>query len=207
MDTEMGSNMDTSISTDPEELILDYSSPTLIDVIDLTKESPRNKPSHLPSCHGCNENASTSRHITRPSRHSLHRNVLFPIVLGRRENIQIDYLTERTRMDFDIASINEIVNFDNTIEIKDDKAKADKQDKNDKQDVDEYYTFESDNRMPVPLTCPICLETLCSRLKPMTTRCGHLFCENCLKESIQKYKHCPTCKTTTKLRSCIRVYL
>lgn len=77
--------MDTSISTDPEELILDYSSPTLIDVIDLTKESPRNRSSLLPSCHGCTENVS-NYHITRSSRRN--RNVLLPIVLGG-ENIQM----------------------------------------------------------------------------------------------------------------------
>ncbi|KAL6439211.1 hypothetical protein ACFW04_003857 [Cataglyphis niger] len=203
MDTKMDTNMDTSISTDSEELILDYSSPTLIDVIDLTKESPRNRSSLLSSCHGRTENIS-NYHITRSSRHNLHRNVVRPIVMGGG-NTQIDNLAERVYSD--IASNNEIVNFDNTIEIKEDKQEADKQNKDNKQKADEYeYTFESDNRMPVSLTCPICLETLSSSLKPTTTRCGHLFCENCLKESIKKYKHCPTCKTTIKLKSCIRVY-
>lgn len=86
MDTEMGADMDTSISTDPEELILDYSAPTLIDVIDLTKESPRNRSSLLPSCHGWTENASN--HITRSSRRNSHRNVLPPIVL-RGQNTQM----------------------------------------------------------------------------------------------------------------------
>lgn len=73
MDIDVDTNVDTTISIEP----IDLSSPTLIDVIDLTKESPRNRPSQ--SCNIYTENASTSHHITRArSRLSL----IAPIVLG-----------------------------------------------------------------------------------------------------------------------------
>lgn len=100
---------------------------------------------------------------------------------------------------------NEIVNLDDTVEDKKDE-EADKQEA-DKQEAEKYYTFQSDNKMPVSLTCPICLETLSSSLQPTSTRCGHIFCAKCLKESIHKYKNCPTCKSSLKLKSCIRLYL
>lgn len=85
MDTSMDAdiNIDTTISIDPE----DHSSPMLIDVIDLTKESPRNRSSQ--SRYRCTENASTSRHTTRSFRRLLHREVLSPITIGRRCNTQL----------------------------------------------------------------------------------------------------------------------
>lgn len=110
---------------------------------------------------------------------------------------------------YDNGSDDEIVNLDNTIEVRDDKEETDKQnkDKEDEQEENKYYTFQSDNKVPVSLTCPICFEVLSSTSKPTTTRCGHLFCAKCLKKSVRKYKLCPTCKTTITLKSCIRLYL
>lgn len=108
---------------------------------------------------------------------------------------------------YDSGSDDEIVNLDNTVEVRNDKEGADKQDKDNEQERDKYYTFQSDNKVPVSLTCPICFEVLSPTSKPTTTRCGHLFCAKCLKKSVRKYKHCPTCKTTITLKSCIRLYL
>lgn len=84
MDTSTDTDVDTNttISIDPE----DHSSPMLIDVIDLTKESPRNRPSQ--SRYRYTENACTSRHITRSSRRLSHREVLSPIAIGRRYDFE-----------------------------------------------------------------------------------------------------------------------
>ncbi|XP_072765375.1 uncharacterized protein [Anoplolepis gracilipes] len=198
---------DTSINN-PEDTNTNSTSATLIDVIDLTKDSPRRS---LQSRHRRTENASTSRHTTRSSRvhrRVAHREVLSPIILGRKQNIRGD-LTMRTSMCYDVPSNNEIVTIDSVIE--NDKEETDKQDKDTEKDIDgqevNKYYIQSDNNMPVSLTCPVCLEILSSNLNPTTTRCGHLFCAKCLKESIRTYKRCPTCKKAITLKTCIRLYL
>ena len=45
----------------------------------------------------------------------------------------------------------------------------------------------------VPLDqCPICL----SEYKhPQTTKCGHIFCRECIEQSLKYSSFCPTCKT------------
>jgi hypothetical protein len=68
------------------------------------------------------------------------------------------------------------------------------------------HTVQSDTGESVPLTCPICLDSLCSKQKPIATRCGHIFCKMCLKTSIRSTKKCPTCKSNVTLKSCIRLY-
>ena len=56
------------------------------------------------------------------------------------------------------------------------------------------------------LTCPICYEELSSKLKPMSTRCGHIFCSHCLEQIMHTSKKCPTCQRPIKLRACTRLY-
>ena len=38
--------------------------------------------------------------------------------------------------------------------------------------------------------CPICTENICGLYK---TKCGHLFCEECIKEWLSENKKCPVC--------------
>lgn len=50
-----------------------------------------------------------------------------------------------------------------------------------------------------PLKCPICIETYKNikkaGSKAVVTRCGHLFCESCLKKAFQENgRHCPKCR-------------
>ena len=50
------------------------------------------------------------------------------------------------------------------------------------------------------LKCPVCLETfnniMSNNVKIMSTKCGHLFCEPCLRDSMQvNSKLCPTCRS------------
>ena len=56
------------------------------------------------------------------------------------------------------------------------------------------------------LTCPICYEELCSKLEPMSTRCGHIFCSRCLEQIMRKLRKCPTCQRPIKHRACTRLY-
>lgn len=67
------------------------------------------------------------------------------------------------------------------------------------------YVNEPADENSVALSCPICYEQLSSNLKPMSTRCGHIFCAQCLELALRQTKKCPLCKRATKLPSCIRL--
>ncbi|XP_018407707.1 PREDICTED: E3 ubiquitin-protein ligase RNF4-like [Cyphomyrmex costatus] len=160
-------------------------SPTIIDIIDLTKESPntvrrsrsqRRNDEDVPSNHNI---GSHSHRIVMP---------IPPIVLGNTQDIPTRNTRNRERVSHATSS-NEVLTLDNTME--EDKI---------------CYTVESDAKEPIPLTCPICFEVLSSKLKPYTTRCGHLFCSECLQTFLRTAKKCPTCKATVALRSCTRLY-
>lgn len=57
---------------------------------------------------------------------------------------------------------------------------------------------EEDN---VP-TCAICLDSLKSEL--CCAPCGHVFHFKCLKEAINKFKYCPTCRKAIKKETLIK---
>ncbi|GLT24933.1 hypothetical protein SLA2020_000940 [Shorea laevis] len=62
---------------------------------------------------------------------------------------------------------------------------------------------------PVPpkeptFTCPICLGSL---VEEMSTRCGHIFCKNCIKAAIAVQAKCPTCRKRVTMKELIRVFL
>ncbi|XP_077264147.1 LON peptidase N-terminal domain and RING finger protein 3-like [Temnothorax americanus] len=162
-------------------------SPTLIDVIDLTKESPsgsarasRSRQRNTGDVASSVSNGSTCR-CRRP---------LSPIVLGNTPDVQTKNPRKKRGMSRTRSS-NEVLTVDDTS----------------KEDDKPYCIVESDDRQPILLTCPICLESLTSNLKPTTTRCGHLFCIECLESFIRISKKCPTCKTAITLKSCTRLYI
>ncbi|KAL6260577.1 E3 ubiquitin-protein ligase RNF4-like [Pogonomyrmex barbatus] len=165
-----------------DDSIIDISSTAIdvIDVIDLTKESPRtNRPSRSQrriNNESTTYNINENQHFRRP---------LSPIILGNTNNEMKKPKKKKSR-----ATLDEVLTVDDT---------------NDENKT--YYTVESDNGKPVPLMCPICFESLSSNLKPITTRCGHLFCTECLETFIQTTKKCPTCKGPITLKSCTRLYL
>ncbi|CAL9206406.1 unnamed protein product [Musa hybrid cultivar] len=53
-------------------------------------------------------------------------------------------------------------------------------------------------------TCPVCLHAL---VDASSTICGHIFCLQCIKSSIQAQKKCPTCRRKLTMSSFHRVYL
>lgn len=69
-------------------------------------------------------------------------------------------------------------------------------------------TNDLHNESTTVLSCPICFEELMnSSLKPMSTKCGHIFCENCIQSSLSARKKCPVCMAPATLKSCIRLHL
>ncbi|XP_008788876.1 E3 ubiquitin-protein ligase RNF4-like isoform X1 [Phoenix dactylifera] len=53
-------------------------------------------------------------------------------------------------------------------------------------------------------TCPVCLSTL---TEACSTICGHVFCQRCIKASIQAQKKCPACRRKLTINNFHRVYL
>ncbi|XP_050348911.1 uncharacterized protein LOC126772524 [Nymphalis io] len=45
--------------------------------------------------------------------------------------------------------------------------------------------------------CPICMEEL-GKAPVSSTKCGHIFCSNCLEQSLKFEKRCPTCRKSLK---------
>eukprot|EP00277_Geminigera_cryophila_P018806 CAMPEP_0179438126 /NCGR_PEP_ID=MMETSP0799-20121207/21909_1 /TAXON_ID=46947 /ORGANISM="Geminigera cryophila, Strain CCMP2564" /LENGTH=185 /DNA_ID=CAMNT_0021219531 /DNA_START=30 /DNA_END=587 /DNA_ORIENTATION=+ len=51
---------------------------------------------------------------------------------------------------------------------------------------------ESEGDMPAKMECVICL---CGVKKPAVTRCGHLFCNSCIRDWLKSGNNkCPTCR-------------
>ena len=56
-------------------------------------------------------------------------------------------------------------------------------------------------------SCGICLEAFsASELKVVSTVCGHLFHQYCLKDSLQNQKYCPSCRKKMGKRSYHAIY-
>ncbi|XP_046965175.1 E3 ubiquitin-protein ligase RNF4-like [Vanessa cardui] len=45
--------------------------------------------------------------------------------------------------------------------------------------------------------CPICMDEL-GKCPMSSTNCGHVFCSNCLEQSLKIEKRCPTCRKHLK---------
>ncbi|XP_027355052.1 E3 ubiquitin-protein ligase RNF4-like [Abrus precatorius] len=70
-------------------------------------------------------------------------------------------------------------------------------------------TKEDVKKQPEPpkqpvFNCPICMGPL---VEEMSTRCGHIFCKNCIKAAISVQGKCPTCRKKVTVKELIRVFL
>ncbi|KAB5573387.1 hypothetical protein DKX38_000581 [Salix brachista] len=52
--------------------------------------------------------------------------------------------------------------------------------------------------------CPICMDEL---EEATTTKCGHVFCKNCIKKALAVQKKCPTCRMKCTAKSIYRIFL
>ncbi|XP_062124785.1 uncharacterized protein LOC133837887 [Drosophila sulfurigaster albostrigata] len=54
--------------------------------------------------------------------------------------------------------------------------------------------------------CPVCFESVRQR-EPCTTRCGHVFCKECIQGAVRSTQKCPLCRKKIGIRQLTRVYL
>jgi len=52
--------------------------------------------------------------------------------------------------------------------------------------------------------CPICMDEL---QEATSTKCGHVFCKNCIKKALAVQKKCPTCRMKCRAKSIYRIFL
>ncbi|XP_065876692.1 uncharacterized protein [Euphorbia lathyris] len=87
---------------------------------------------------------------------------------------------------------------------------------------DQYVNLESSSsstrdevRAPLPpppppppkeptFNCPICMSPF---TEETSTKCGHIFCKNCIKSAIKVQPKCPTCRKKVTAKELIRVFL
>jgi endogenous inhibitor of DNA gyrase (YacG/DUF329 family) len=71
-------------------------------------------------------------------------------------------------------------------------------------------TIEAENERAEPppkeasIKCPICMNP---SVEEMTTRCGHIFCKNCITTALTASRKCPTCGKGASKRGLVRVFL
>ncbi|XP_015037263.2 putative GPI-anchored protein pfl2 isoform X2 [Drosophila pseudoobscura] len=54
--------------------------------------------------------------------------------------------------------------------------------------------------------CPVCLDCLLQR-EPSSTKCGHVFCRQCIESAIRATHKCPMCNKKLSIRQVTRIYL
>uniref|UniRef100_A0A1J3DKP7 Putative SWI/SNF-related matrix-associated actin-dependent regulator of chromatin subfamily A member 3-like 1 n=1 Tax=Noccaea caerulescens TaxID=107243 RepID=A0A1J3DKP7_NOCCA len=52
--------------------------------------------------------------------------------------------------------------------------------------------------------CPICM---CPLTEEMTTKCGHIFCNKCIRNAISIQPKCPACRKKVTPKDLIRIFL
>ncbi|XP_033166357.1 E3 ubiquitin-protein ligase complex slx8-rfp subunit rfp2 isoform X1 [Drosophila mauritiana] len=54
--------------------------------------------------------------------------------------------------------------------------------------------------------CPVCIESV-SKREPVSTKCGHVFCRECIEAAIRATHKCPICNKKLTVRQFFRIYL
>ncbi|KAI3996816.1 hypothetical protein MKX01_041116 [Papaver californicum] len=53
-------------------------------------------------------------------------------------------------------------------------------------------------------SCPVCMSSL---VVATSTKCGHIFCKQCIKSALSAQSKCPTCRKKLSMKDTIRIYL
>ncbi|KAF5810380.1 putative transcription factor C2H2 family [Helianthus annuus] len=67
-----------------------------------------------------------------------------------------------------------------------------------------YFPLEASSSMQPTFECPICMGPL---VEQMATRCGHIFCEGCIRDVVGFHaEQCPICRRKVVHRELNRIY-
>eukprot|EP00118_Oscarella_pearsei_P002808 m.11714 g.11714 ORF g.11714 m.11714 type:complete len:253 (+) comp23552_c1_seq2:70-828(+) len=71
---------------------------------------------------------------------------------------------------------------------------------------------DGDGSIRRKITCPVCLDTAQQiqsdkRRKLVSTSCGHVFCNKCIRGAVQRQHSCPTCRQRLTLKQFHPLYL
>ncbi|XP_067617616.1 probable serine/threonine-protein kinase nek3 [Eurosta solidaginis] len=58
----------------------------------------------------------------------------------------------------------------------------------------------------VPFMCAVCMES-CVNNQPTSTKCGHVYCSNCIRQAIRLTRKCPMCNTKVTANQLFRIYI
>ncbi|CAD6993786.1 uncharacterized protein LOC101455597 isoform X2 [Ceratitis capitata] len=58
----------------------------------------------------------------------------------------------------------------------------------------------------VPFMCAVCMES-CVSNQPTSTKCGHVFCANCIRQAVRLTRKCPMCNTKLTANMLFRIYV
>uniref|UniRef100_A0A4W3JL05 Ring finger protein 4 n=1 Tax=Callorhinchus milii TaxID=7868 RepID=A0A4W3JL05_CALMI len=64
---------------------------------------------------------------------------------------------------------------------------------------------------PGTISCPICLDNYTEIVQSgrliVSTKCGHVFCSQCIRDSLKNAQTCPTCRVKLNSRQCHPLYI
>ena len=62
----------------------------------------------------------------------------------------------------------------------------------------EFGHYSTEEELAVTHDCPVCFDRV---YMPVTLKCGHIFCEHCIYEWLDKEKTCPVCRAEVENES------
>ncbi|XP_023845215.1 E3 ubiquitin-protein ligase RNF4-like [Salvelinus fontinalis] len=64
---------------------------------------------------------------------------------------------------------------------------------------------------PGTVSCPVCMDAYAEIIESgrlvVSTKCGHLFCSHCLRDSLLRSHTCPTCRKKLTQKQCHPIYI
>ncbi|XP_036344980.1 hybrid signal transduction histidine kinase A-like isoform X1 [Rhagoletis pomonella] len=64
----------------------------------------------------------------------------------------------------------------------------------------------NNNSGRAPLMCAVCMESSINN-QPTSTKCGHVFCANCIRQALRLTRKCPMCNTKLTPSMLFRIYV